>query len=80
MTRNVSPVSGDELREIREGFGLSQAELAERLDLSRSQVANIERGRKDLGRLRTYLLRRAPFCSTLLGGRPKLASGPWRVR
>ena len=77
MTHHIERLDGEELREIRISFGLSQEELAERLDLSRSQVANIEAGRKELGRLRTYLLRRAAIRVQLLGGKPKLGmDGP----
>ena len=32
------------VRSLREGAGLSQAQLAEKADTSRSQVANVERG------------------------------------
>lgn len=71
--RNLTPITGDELRELRESYGLSQEELAERIDLSRSQVANIEAGRKELDRLRTFILRRCAFRNHLLKGQPKLA-------
>lgn len=72
MIHPILLFTGEELRDLRDGYGYSQAELAERLDLSRSQVANIEAGRKDLGRLRTYLLRHAQTRALLLAGRPKL--------
>jgi transcriptional regulator with XRE-family HTH domain len=71
--RYLEPVTGDELRTIRESYDLSQEELGERLDLSRSQVANIEAGRKELDRLRTFILRRCAFRNHLLRGLPKLA-------
>ncbi len=73
MTKDVLGLEGPyALRDLRVFFELSQEELGERLDLSRSQVANIEKGRKELGRLRTYLLGRADTRQLLLGGRPKL--------
>lgn len=36
------------LREAREGAGLTQAEVAERLDMSQSQVSKCERGERRL--------------------------------
>lgn len=38
---------GTHLREIREGLGLSQDELASRCDVTKGNISMIENGRKD---------------------------------
>ena len=45
MSTDVSTITPDEIREIRRSLEFSQAELAERMGLTRDAVANWENGR-----------------------------------
>ncbi|MCK4554452.1 DUF4065 domain-containing protein [Candidatus Parcubacteria bacterium] len=42
---------GKKIKEIRESFGLSQAELAKKMGFSRTTITHIEAGKRDLGTL-----------------------------
>ncbi|QCU78228.1 XRE family transcriptional regulator [Citricoccus sp. SGAir0253] len=60
MTQHVehvpSEVPGTPLRALREAAGLTQEDVADRMDISRAQVAAIEGG--DLETVRLHLLHR----------------------
>jgi len=54
------PITGDQIREARKRLGLTQAQLAERVGLSRPFIALVEQGRRilspeDLERVRQAL-------------------------
>ena len=56
--RMLSEVRAYRLRELREGAGLTQAQLAERIGVGQRQVSKIERGDLDsakIGTIRSYL-------------------------
>lgn len=46
MPRDIYPELGAAVRSAREHAGMTQAELAERVGLSRTSITNIERGRQ----------------------------------
>lgn len=65
MTTNAGPNPylrevGRRLKERRRDLGYTQEELARLLGISRSNLANIEAGRQDMG-----LLKAAPLCRLL---------------
>lgn len=56
--RILAEVRAHRLRELREGAGLTQAQLAERIGVGQRQVSKIERGDLDsakIGTIRSYL-------------------------
>lgn len=56
--RMLAEVRAYRLRELREGAGLTQAQLAERIGVGQRQVSKIERGDLDsakIGTIRSYL-------------------------
>lgn len=56
--RMLAEVRAYRLRELREAAGLTQAELAERIDVGQRQVSKIEHGDLDsakIGTIRRYL-------------------------
>lgn len=56
--RMLAEVRAYRLRELREGAGLTQAQLAERIGVGQRQVSKIERGDLDnakIGTIRRYL-------------------------
>lgn len=60
----MAPMTGAELRRIRKRLGLTQAQLAERVGVTRNSVARQERGeigiREPLARLIRLLAQMAP--------------------
>lgn len=46
MDDRIYRVFGSRLRELREGKSVTQEELARRVDLSRTSITNIEKGRQ----------------------------------
>lgn len=63
---------GARIRMIRETLGLQQAEIAKRIDLTRTSVVNIEQGRQRL------LLHHIEKIAQALGTTPKhLLKGIW---
>lgn len=49
MAKNVQKLVGLRIREYRERQHLSQEELAERADLHRTYIGQVERGEKSIG-------------------------------
>ena len=50
------PINGDTLRAFRTGRGLTQAQLAEKLDVAPESISEWERGRRELPGTVKYLL------------------------
>ena len=48
MTKNINEVVGQRIRDLRNELGISQEELAHRLDISRATLVEMEAGRRPL--------------------------------
>ena len=68
----IAVTLGDRIKEAREESGLTQDGLANRVGISRSQIANIEAGRVDpaLATFRDIALALGRTADDLLGGQP----------
>lgn len=59
MAKNVQKLVGLRIREFRERQHLSQEELAERADLHRTYIGQVERGEKSIGITNLFRIARA---------------------
>lgn len=48
MRRDVQQLVGDNVRRCREAVGITQAELAARMDVDRAYVSGLERGERNV--------------------------------
>lgn len=80
MDDRIYRVFGARLRELREEKSVTQDELARRVDLSRTSITNIEKGRQRVMLHQMVNLARALEADpqTLLPGTDSLASPPLR--
>ena len=62
---------GDRLRTRRFNAGLTQAQLAEKLGVGKSYISDLERGRRQIGRMTAEKL------ATALGRNPEDFQRPW---